>query len=125
MIVVSKLKIVNDTDLDAFDLNSVDWARIDATTDAEIDRQIADDPDTAPVADDRFYERAVLVLPEPKTPVSLRVDSDVLRGFRSVGPGYQAQMNAVLRRYAVHRGWIGSKPDRPPARRGRPPKHAL
>jgi uncharacterized protein (DUF4415 family) len=121
----SKLKKVGKRDLDTFDLNSVDWARIDATTDKEIDRQIADDPDTAPIADDQFYERAVLVLPEPKTPVSLRVDSDVLRGFRSAGAGYQAEMNAVLRRYAVDRGWIEAKPDRPPARRGRPPKHVV
>jgi putative transcriptional regulator len=29
-----------------------DWARVRATTDAEIDRQIAEDPDTAPIATD-------------------------------------------------------------------------
>jgi putative transcriptional regulator len=31
------------------DLSKIDWRRFDETTDAEIDRQIADDPDTAPV----------------------------------------------------------------------------
>ncbi len=31
------------------DLAKVDWNRFDATTDEEIDRQIAEDPDTAPV----------------------------------------------------------------------------
>jgi hypothetical protein len=31
------------------ELAKVDWARFDATTDQEIDRQIADDSDTAPV----------------------------------------------------------------------------
>jgi uncharacterized protein (DUF4415 family) len=121
---VEKTRIVTDAELDAFDLDSVDWARIDAITDAEIDAQIAADPDVAPIADDRFFERAVLVTPEPKTPISLRVDSDVLRGFREAGAGYQARMNEALRSYAVEHGWIGAKPDRPPARRGRPAKQA-
>ena len=103
-------------------LDKIDWARIDAPTDEEIDRQIAEDPDTAPIADDGFYRKARLVLPEPKTPVSLRIDSDVLRAFRAAGMGYQARMNAVLRGYAVRHGWISAKPDRPPARRGRPAK---
>ncbi len=31
------------------DLSKVDWSRVDATSDAEIARQAADDPDTAPV----------------------------------------------------------------------------
>lgn len=30
-------------------LASVDWEKIDATTDEDIDRQIASDPDTAPL----------------------------------------------------------------------------
>jgi uncharacterized protein (DUF4415 family) len=107
---------------DKLDLDKIDWARIDATTDEEIDRQIAGDPDTAPIADDDFYRNARIVYPEPKTPVSLRVDSDVLRAFRAAGTGYQAQMNAVLRGYAIRHGWISAKPDRPPARRGRPAK---
>jgi uncharacterized protein (DUF4415 family) len=104
------------------DLDKIDWARIDATTDAEIDRQIAEDPDTAPIADDEFYRKARLVLPEPKTPVSLRIDSDVVRAFREAGAGYQARMNEVLRGYATRRGWISPDPERPPARRGRPAK---
>ncbi|MBV8578188.1 MAG: helix-turn-helix domain-containing protein [Acetobacteraceae bacterium] len=31
------------------DLSRIDWRRVDATTDAEIARQAAEDPDTAPV----------------------------------------------------------------------------
>ena len=30
------------------ELRKIDWSRVDATTDEEIDRQIAADPDTAP-----------------------------------------------------------------------------
>jgi uncharacterized protein (DUF4415 family) len=119
---LEKPRIVTDAELDSFDINSVDWARIDAITDEEIDAQIAGDPDVAPIADDEFFENAALVMPEIKTPISLRVDSDVLRGFRESGTGYQARMNEALRSYAVQRGWIKSKPERPPARRGRPAK---
>ena len=119
---LEKPRIVTDVELDAFDLSAVDWARIDAITDEEIDAQIASDPDVAPIADDAFFEGATLVMPEIKTPISLRVDSDVLRGFRETGAGYQARMNEALRSYAVQQGWIVADPERPPARRGRPAK---
>ncbi len=31
--------------------------------------------------------------------ISLRIDADVVEWFRSQGPGYQSQMNALLRAY--------------------------
>jgi uncharacterized protein (DUF4415 family) len=34
-----------------------------------------------------------------KASISLRVDSDVLEGFRAQGPGYQTRINAVLRAF--------------------------
>ena len=34
-----------------------------------------------------------------KTRVTLRVDSEMLKWFRKLGPGYQARMNRVLRIY--------------------------
>ena len=46
-----------------------------------------------------FWDEAELVLPVPKQAISLRVDEDVLQWFRSLGPGYQTRMNAVLRSY--------------------------
>lgn len=46
-----------------------------------------------------FWDGAELVLPVAKRPISLRVDEDVLEWFRSLGPGYQTRMNAVLRSY--------------------------
>src|SRR5579883_613161 len=104
------------------DLEKIYLAQIDAATDEEIRQQIAEDPDTAPIADEEFYRKARLVMPEPKPPVSLRIDSDVIRAFREEGAGYQAHMNEVLRGYATRRGWISAKPERPPARRGRPRK---
>jgi len=34
-----------------------------------------------------------------KEKISIRLDTDMLRWFRSLGPGYQAKMNTVLRIY--------------------------
>ena len=45
---VRQMRIVRRSRAD-LDLDRVDWAKVDATSDAEIDRQIARDSDTAPV----------------------------------------------------------------------------
>lgn len=51
------------------------------------------------------WTQAELVMPEPKTAISLRVDSDILRFFKRYGKGYQTRMNAVLRAYMeAHQG---------------------
>lgn len=42
---------------------------------------------------------AVLVVPQAKQSISLRVDPDVLDFFKAEGKGYQTRMNAVLRAY--------------------------
>ncbi|MBI1774507.1 MAG: helix-turn-helix domain-containing protein [Proteobacteria bacterium] len=56
------------------DLSKVDWARLEATTDAEIDAQIAADPDTAPIFTERELARARRIVPS--------VDADDVRGIR-------------------------------------------
>ncbi len=48
---------------------------------------------------DEFFRSAHLLMPRPKTAVSLRLDNDVLEWLRSQGPGYQSRINAVLRAY--------------------------
>jgi hypothetical protein len=50
----------HDIDLARLD---VDWTRVDATTDADIARQAADDPDTPPPATDEELAAARLVQP--------------------------------------------------------------
>jgi uncharacterized protein (DUF4415 family) len=47
-------------------------------------------------------------LPEPKEQVTLRLDRDVLRWFRTRGRGYQTRINAVLRSYYLHERGKGS-----------------
>jgi uncharacterized protein (DUF4415 family) len=73
-----------------------DLERLRNTTDAEIDAQIANDPDWS---DDWNWGDAVVVIPPKKKAISIRVDEDVLDYFKKEGAGYQRRMNAVLRSY--------------------------
>lgn len=85
-----------------------DWKRIDAQTDEEIDRAIVEDPDAAPAVGAEFWRTADLLTnaaTAEKVVVTLRIDRDVVKKFKELGPGYQSRMNAVLRAYA------GSSPD--------------
>ncbi|MGB6535023.1 MAG: BrnA antitoxin family protein [Xanthobacteraceae bacterium] len=70
--------------------------RLRKTTDAEIEAQIANDPD---FSEDWNWGEAVLVIPPKKKAISIRVDEDVLDYFKEQGAGYQRRMNAVLRSY--------------------------
>jgi uncharacterized protein (DUF4415 family) len=90
-----------------------DLAKVDATTDDDIARQIAEDPDTAPELTDEWFDKADLhygeallrrgrgrpVLDSPKKLVSLRLDRDVIDRFRAGGPGWQSRVNAALRKH--------------------------
>jgi uncharacterized protein (DUF4415 family) len=68
-------------------------------TDKDIARAVAEDPDAAPILDENFWKNAIVVGPDRKTLVSVRLDRDVLVWFRSHGKGYQTRINAVLRSY--------------------------
>jgi uncharacterized protein (DUF4415 family) len=73
-----------------------DYARLDAMTDEDIARAVADDPDAAPL--DIDWDRASLVIPATaKDIITLRLDHDVLEWLRSTGKGYQTRINQVLR----------------------------
>jgi uncharacterized protein (DUF4415 family) len=74
-----------------------DWARLDALTDEDIAKAVANDPDAAPI--DIDWSDAVLVIPARKKAISIRVDEDVLDFFKKEGDGYQRRINAVLRSY--------------------------
>jgi len=76
-----------------------DLARLRGVSEAEIRR--TSPPELAELPPD-FWAAAVPVVPGPKTPISLRVDDDVLAWYRESGPRYQSRMNAVLRAYMQH-----------------------
>ena len=57
-----------------------------------------DAPEAASLGAD-FWETAPVVMPGGKTSVHLRLDSDVVRWFKSKGKGHLTRMNAVLKAY--------------------------
>ncbi len=73
-----------------------DWAKVDALTREEIERQAEADDGPLP---NRWEETVVLSVPTPKRGLYLRLDPDVLDWFRAYGPGYQTRINAVLRAF--------------------------
>jgi uncharacterized protein (DUF4415 family) len=77
-----------------------DWARVDRTSEAELDAAVAADRDD-PGNDPKFWDRAQLVFPK-KERVTLRLDADVPDWFRRQGRGYEARINAILRRHFEH-----------------------
>ncbi len=84
-------------------------SRVRAMSEAELEANIASDPD-ADLPED-WAASAKVVIPESKTSVSIRLDGDVLEFFKSRGPGYQTRINAVLRSFVEHqqkRGNAGS-----------------
>ena len=52
-----------------------------------------------PELDDTFWANAELKMPEKKSRITVRIDSDVLAWLKSQGAGYQTRMNAILRTY--------------------------
>jgi len=100
-------------------------AKVDATTDEEIARQIAEGPGTAPEWTEADFDRAEVWdgnkflghgrdfkngrrVGRPKGSgtkemVTLRLDKDVLERFRAGGPGWQTRVNDVLRMAVMRR----------------------
>lgn len=61
------------------------------------------DTSDIPPLDEAFFRNARLVMPDErtKTPVTMRVDADVLDWFKGQGKGHLTRMNAVLRAYVL------------------------
>jgi uncharacterized protein (DUF4415 family) len=72
-----------------------DYARLDAMTDEDIARAVAEDPDACPI--DADWSDASLVVPAHMRDKVLFVDGDVLAWFRAGGEGFRTRMKAVLR----------------------------
>ena len=78
-----------------------DWERVDALTDEEIERAVADDPD-AQLLDAEWFQMADLIVPtSDKTRVTIRLDADIVDYFKAQGRGYQTRINDVLKAYVL------------------------
>ncbi len=76
--------------------SETDWAKVDATTRQEIERQA--DADDGPLPEG-WEDTVVLGIPAPKRGVYLRLDPHMLDWFKARGAGYQTHINAVLRAF--------------------------
>lgn len=70
---------------------------LDAMTEEDIMR--TSPPELRDLPDDFFKDAVLMPGVDPKEPISIRLDSDVLHWFRSKGARYQTRINAVLRSY--------------------------
>jgi len=73
--------------------SKTNWTRVDSLSDRDIDYSDISE------LDKDFFKSATLVLPEPKTTMTIRLDQQVLEWFKAKGPGYQTRINALLRAY--------------------------
>jgi uncharacterized protein (DUF4415 family) len=77
--------------------SQTDWERLGTMTDEEIDFS-----DVEEITPEQFAQAVVrrgLKAAPKKQQITLRVDSDVIKWFKSRGRGYQTKINALLRAY--------------------------
>jgi uncharacterized protein (DUF4415 family) len=74
-----------------------DLKRVDAMTDAELERVIAEDKDERDLKPD--WTRAKLVFAKPKQSVHLRLEQEIIDYFKAQGKGHISRMQAVLKAY--------------------------
>ena len=77
--------------------SQTDWERLGTLTDNEIDFSEIDE-----LTPEQFAQAVVRrgLKPAPKKQqITLRVDSDVIKWFKSHGRGYQTKINDLLRAY--------------------------
>lgn len=74
-----------------------DLKRLKKMKDEEIDYS------DIPPLDESFFDKATVVLPQPKDRITLRLDHDIVKFFKSFGKGYQTRMNAVLKAYVKNK----------------------
>jgi len=80
-------------------ISGTDLKKVDAMTDAELERVIAEDEDERDLRPD--WTRAKLVLSEPKQSVHLRLEQEIIDFFKARGKGHISRMQAVLKAYVT------------------------
>jgi len=73
--------------------SKTDHKRIDSMKDKDIDYSDIGE------LDGKFWEKAEMVLPQPKVKVTIRLDPQIIVWFKNKGDHYQTRINAVLKSY--------------------------
>jgi len=74
-----------------------DLSKVDAMSDEELERVIAEDEDERGIRPD--WTRAKLILPQAKQSVHFRLDQSIIDFFKADGKGHISWMQAVLNAY--------------------------
>jgi uncharacterized protein (DUF4415 family) len=105
-----------------------DWERVRAMTEEELERAIADDPDSDPPLlepPEGWPHFGMIMTPKTaKKLISLRLDQEVIEHFRAMGAGYQTMMNGVLLSYVRAMKKAQQSPAAPAVRTERKKKSA-
>ena len=88
--------------------SSMNWQRLRAMTEKEIEAAAAADRDNPPLSV-RELSNFTVVWPGPKKAVSIRLDEDVIAWFKAQGPGYQSRINAVLKHFVAAQKAVGGR----------------
>jgi uncharacterized protein (DUF4415 family) len=79
-----------------------DWAKLDATTEEELETSIAADPDDVHAELD--WDNAIMGLPPLGSQTPVPIDDDLIHWFKmESGGAYQARINEALRAYVETR----------------------
>ncbi|MGI8475772.1 MAG: BrnA antitoxin family protein [Thermomicrobiales bacterium] len=71
-----------------------DWAYLAALSQEELEASIDKEEEG-----EFDWSTTQVGIPGPKRQLTVRLDVDVVEWFKTLGPGYQTRMNAVLRSY--------------------------
>lgn len=80
--------------------SETDWARLDAMTEEEIERNAVEDPDNPPWTEEEWANAQVV---DPQKHTHVWLDKDLVAWFQEQGPGFQSRINAVLRAHVEAR----------------------
>ena len=78
--------------------SQTDWARLEAMSEAEVERLAAEDMAELGIAPD-WTEHTRVIFPRSKERVTVRLDHDIVDWLKAQGRGYQSRINAILRAY--------------------------
>ena len=78
--------------------SQTDWARLEAMSEAEVERLAAEDMAELGIAPD-WTEHTRVIFPRSKERVTVRLDHDIVDWLKAQGRGYQTRINAILRAY--------------------------
>lgn len=83
----------------AADADNPEWTKKDFARARPAKAALSEMVDADAAAEMLKPKRGRPVSDNPKAQVNIRLDAEVLAGFRATGPGWQTRLNAVLKRW--------------------------